>query len=249
MLGTRAVDNCRGKTGTLHDVANLVGYCTARNGDTLAFAFMLNSLSNSTYGHLMEDQMGVALANYDGAPLTTTSPLTGSTGSSGGSGSDRRQRRDGHVALQAADPPASSARRPSSPITGTSSRSACDSFDPGLSPATRYDAPAGHRARHLAARGDDHLRRLFTRQLRQCAGQHERLAGQRALARRWPRLLQREPLSAEVVDQLPHLRIGQLSVDRLRHLRRRHPGVCSISSGSAASSASIVRNSGRGCAR
>ena len=87
MLGTRAVDNCRGKTGTLHDVANLVGYCTARNGDTLAFAFMLNSLSNSTYGHLMEDQMGVALANYDGAPLTTTSPLTGSTGSSGGSGS------------------------------------------------------------------------------------------------------------------------------------------------------------------
>ena len=80
MLGTRAVDNCRGKTGSLHDVANLVGYCTARNGDTLVFAFMLNSLTNSTYGHPMEDQMGVALANYDGAPLATSSSHTGGTG-------------------------------------------------------------------------------------------------------------------------------------------------------------------------
>ena len=69
MLGTRAVNNCRGKTGTLSDVANLVGYCTARNGDTLAFAFMLGDQANPAYGHLMEDQMGVALANYDGAPL------------------------------------------------------------------------------------------------------------------------------------------------------------------------------------
>ncbi|MGO9977072.1 MAG: D-alanyl-D-alanine carboxypeptidase/D-alanyl-D-alanine-endopeptidase [Solirubrobacteraceae bacterium] len=71
MLGTRAVDNCRGKTGTLHDVANLVGYCTARNGDRLAFAFLLNSQSDSDYGHAIEDQMGVALANYDGPPAST----------------------------------------------------------------------------------------------------------------------------------------------------------------------------------
>jgi D-alanyl-D-alanine carboxypeptidase/D-alanyl-D-alanine-endopeptidase (penicillin-binding protein 4) len=68
MLGTRAVNNCRGKTGTLSDVANLVGYCTARNGDTLAFAFMLNSIASSEYGHLMEARMGAALANYDGPP-------------------------------------------------------------------------------------------------------------------------------------------------------------------------------------
>lgn len=72
MLGTRAVDNCRGKTGTLSNVANLVGYCTARNGDTIAFAFMLNDVSNAAYGHLLEDQMGVALANYDGAPVKQT---------------------------------------------------------------------------------------------------------------------------------------------------------------------------------
>jgi serine-type D-Ala-D-Ala carboxypeptidase/endopeptidase (penicillin-binding protein 4) len=64
MLGSRAVDNCRGKTGTLHDVANLVGYCTAANGDQLIFAFLLNGLSDSDAGHATEDQMGIALADY-----------------------------------------------------------------------------------------------------------------------------------------------------------------------------------------
>jgi D-alanyl-D-alanine carboxypeptidase/D-alanyl-D-alanine-endopeptidase (penicillin-binding protein 4) len=65
MTRTRAVNNCRGKTGTLHDVANLVGYCRARNGDQLVFAFLFNRQSDSTYGHEVEDQMGVALANYN----------------------------------------------------------------------------------------------------------------------------------------------------------------------------------------
>lgn len=65
MKHTRAVNNCRGKTGTLHDVANMAGYCTARNGDQLVFAFLLNRQSNSTYGHQMEDLMGEALASYN----------------------------------------------------------------------------------------------------------------------------------------------------------------------------------------
>ncbi len=65
MAGTRAVDNCRGKTGTLHDVANLVGYCRARNGDQLVFAFLFNGQSDADYGHEIEDQMGTALADYD----------------------------------------------------------------------------------------------------------------------------------------------------------------------------------------
>jgi D-alanyl-D-alanine carboxypeptidase/D-alanyl-D-alanine-endopeptidase (penicillin-binding protein 4) len=77
MLGTRAVGNCRGKTGTLNDVANLVGYCTDRNGDTLAFAFMLNSIASSYKGHLMEDHMGVALANYAGVQQQQSSPTGG----------------------------------------------------------------------------------------------------------------------------------------------------------------------------
>jgi D-alanyl-D-alanine carboxypeptidase/D-alanyl-D-alanine-endopeptidase (penicillin-binding protein 4) len=98
MRGTRAVGNCRGKTGTLDDVANLAGYCTARNRDVLAFAFMINSIGSSDYGHLMEAQMGVALANYDGPPAAS---------------------------------PSSSARRPASSSTGTPSRSAAASLDPG----------------------------------------------------------------------------------------------------------------------
>jgi D-alanyl-D-alanine carboxypeptidase/D-alanyl-D-alanine-endopeptidase (penicillin-binding protein 4) len=66
MVGTRAQGRCRGKTGSLHDVANLVGYCTARDGHVLAFAFLLNALSDSAAGHAIEDRMGEALANYNG---------------------------------------------------------------------------------------------------------------------------------------------------------------------------------------
>jgi D-alanyl-D-alanine carboxypeptidase/D-alanyl-D-alanine-endopeptidase (penicillin-binding protein 4) len=68
MVGTRGADNCRGKTGTLHDVASLVGYCRAAGGDQLVFAFLMNGLTNPEAGHAIEDQMGEALANYD--PLT-----------------------------------------------------------------------------------------------------------------------------------------------------------------------------------
>lgn len=66
MRGTRAQGNCRGKTGTLFDVASLAGYCTARDGHTLAFAFLLNRLTDSTYGHGIEAKMAVTLANYAG---------------------------------------------------------------------------------------------------------------------------------------------------------------------------------------
>jgi D-alanyl-D-alanine carboxypeptidase/D-alanyl-D-alanine-endopeptidase (penicillin-binding protein 4) len=66
MRGTRAQRNCRGKTGTLYDVASLAGYCTARDGHTLAFAFLLNRLTDSNYGHDVEAKMAVALASYAG---------------------------------------------------------------------------------------------------------------------------------------------------------------------------------------
>ena len=68
MRGTRAQGRCRGKTGTLHDVASLVGYCVARDGHTLAFAFLLNRLTNPDHGHEIEAKMAVAAANYDGRP-------------------------------------------------------------------------------------------------------------------------------------------------------------------------------------
>ena len=63
--GTAAQGRCRGKTGTLHDVANLVGYCTARDGHTLAFAFLMNSVDPAA-GHAIEDQMAVSVAKYAG---------------------------------------------------------------------------------------------------------------------------------------------------------------------------------------
>jgi D-alanyl-D-alanine carboxypeptidase/D-alanyl-D-alanine-endopeptidase (penicillin-binding protein 4) len=66
MRHTRAVDNCRGKTGTLHDIANLVGYCRAANGDRIVFAFMMTKLTDSVAGHQLEDLDAEALANYRG---------------------------------------------------------------------------------------------------------------------------------------------------------------------------------------
>jgi D-alanyl-D-alanine carboxypeptidase/D-alanyl-D-alanine-endopeptidase (penicillin-binding protein 4) len=66
MNGTPGQGNCRGKTGTLHDVANLVGYCRAVDGHTLAFAFLANGLGNPTLGHDIEANMAVSLAKYDG---------------------------------------------------------------------------------------------------------------------------------------------------------------------------------------
>jgi serine-type D-Ala-D-Ala carboxypeptidase/endopeptidase (penicillin-binding protein 4) len=65
MNGTYAEGRCRGKTGTLHDVSNLVGYCTARNGDTLAFALLMNGVIPDA-AHPIQDRMAVAIARYDG---------------------------------------------------------------------------------------------------------------------------------------------------------------------------------------
>jgi serine-type D-Ala-D-Ala carboxypeptidase/endopeptidase (penicillin-binding protein 4) len=66
MNGTVAQGRCRGKTGTLHDVASLAGYCRAEDGHTLAFAFLMNSLSNPDYAHSIEANMAVAVAKYNG---------------------------------------------------------------------------------------------------------------------------------------------------------------------------------------
>jgi D-alanyl-D-alanine carboxypeptidase/D-alanyl-D-alanine-endopeptidase (penicillin-binding protein 4) len=65
-LGTIAQNNCRAKTGTLVDAANLAGYCTARDGHTLAFAFMADGLGNPDYVHQVEASMSAAVAGYNG---------------------------------------------------------------------------------------------------------------------------------------------------------------------------------------
>jgi D-alanyl-D-alanine carboxypeptidase/D-alanyl-D-alanine-endopeptidase (penicillin-binding protein 4) len=65
--GTIAQGHCYGKTGTLAAVANTAGYCHARDGHTLAFAFLVNDNTATDYVHnVLEAQMMVDVANYDG---------------------------------------------------------------------------------------------------------------------------------------------------------------------------------------
>ncbi|MFL5859561.1 MAG: D-alanyl-D-alanine carboxypeptidase/D-alanyl-D-alanine-endopeptidase [Solirubrobacteraceae bacterium] len=65
MRGTYAQGRCRGKTGTLRDVSNIVGYCRATDGHTLAFALMMNGIYPH-YAHPIQNRMQVALAKYTG---------------------------------------------------------------------------------------------------------------------------------------------------------------------------------------
>lgn len=65
MRRTYAAGRCRGKTGTLHDVSNLVGYCRARDGHTLAFAVMMNGVYPDA-AHPIQNRMVISVARYDG---------------------------------------------------------------------------------------------------------------------------------------------------------------------------------------
>jgi D-alanyl-D-alanine carboxypeptidase/D-alanyl-D-alanine-endopeptidase (penicillin-binding protein 4) len=65
MRHTYAQGRCRGKTGTLHDVSNVVGYCRAQDGHTVAYALMMNGVIPD-YAHPIQDRMQVALARYGG---------------------------------------------------------------------------------------------------------------------------------------------------------------------------------------
>jgi len=63
MRGSSAQDRCRAKTGTLHDVSALAGYCSSPAGGTVAFAFLMNHVS--PYGaRILQDRMAGALARY-----------------------------------------------------------------------------------------------------------------------------------------------------------------------------------------
>jgi serine-type D-Ala-D-Ala carboxypeptidase/endopeptidase (penicillin-binding protein 4) len=65
MVHTYAQRRCRGKTGTLSDVSNVVGYCQARDGHTLAYAVMMNGIYPD-YAHPIQNRMLVAVAEYGG---------------------------------------------------------------------------------------------------------------------------------------------------------------------------------------
>jgi serine-type D-Ala-D-Ala carboxypeptidase/endopeptidase (penicillin-binding protein 4) len=67
MHGSGVRGRCRGKTGSLHSVANLSGYCRAQDGHTLVFAFLANHVGNPNYVHSIEaNRMAEALIRYNG---------------------------------------------------------------------------------------------------------------------------------------------------------------------------------------
>jgi D-alanyl-D-alanine carboxypeptidase/D-alanyl-D-alanine-endopeptidase (penicillin-binding protein 4) len=63
MRGTRAAGNCQGKTGTLTGVSNLVGYCQAADGHTLAFAIFNDGIATET-AHTFQDNMAITIADF-----------------------------------------------------------------------------------------------------------------------------------------------------------------------------------------
>lgn len=63
MRHTRAEGNCQGKTGTLTGVSNLVGYCRAADGHTLAFAIFTDGIPTET-AHTFQDNIAITVADY-----------------------------------------------------------------------------------------------------------------------------------------------------------------------------------------
>ncbi len=63
MRHTGASGRCEGKTGTLTGVSNLVGYCTAANGHTLAFAIFTDGIATLS-AHVIQDHMTITIADY-----------------------------------------------------------------------------------------------------------------------------------------------------------------------------------------
>jgi D-alanyl-D-alanine carboxypeptidase/D-alanyl-D-alanine-endopeptidase (penicillin-binding protein 4) len=64
MRGTAAQDRCHAKTGTLHDVSTLAGYCATAGGGRVAFAFLMNRVWPGS-AHVLQDRMTVALARLE----------------------------------------------------------------------------------------------------------------------------------------------------------------------------------------
>ena len=64
MRGTAAQDRCHAKTGTLHDVSTLAGYCRTASGRRVAFAFLMNA-TTIWKAHPLQDHMTAALARLN----------------------------------------------------------------------------------------------------------------------------------------------------------------------------------------
>ena len=64
--GTRAVNNARGKSGTIRRVKSYSGYVTSRSGREIAFAILINNFTCSSYDtRFMMEKYIAALADYN----------------------------------------------------------------------------------------------------------------------------------------------------------------------------------------
>jgi serine-type D-Ala-D-Ala carboxypeptidase/endopeptidase (penicillin-binding protein 4) len=63
MRDTAAAGRCQGKTGTLTGVSNLVGYCQAADGHTLAFAIFTDGIATES-AHVFQDHIAITIAGY-----------------------------------------------------------------------------------------------------------------------------------------------------------------------------------------
>ncbi len=70
LTGTYAANNVNAKTGTLRNVSALSGYVTTRDGEPLAFAFISNGNSVSSYKYT-EDMAALVLASFSRAGIST----------------------------------------------------------------------------------------------------------------------------------------------------------------------------------
>lgn len=64
MRGTLAEGNVHAKTGTLNRVSSLAGYVQTKDGEMLAFAFLMNGNSSNGAYHAVQDRMAVRLATF-----------------------------------------------------------------------------------------------------------------------------------------------------------------------------------------
>ncbi|MEY2720148.1 MAG: hypothetical protein RLZZ273_1514, partial [Bacteroidota bacterium] len=70
LTGTYAAHNVHAKTGTLRNVSALAGYVVTRDGEPLAFSFISNGNSVSSYKYT-EDMAALILASFSRNASTT----------------------------------------------------------------------------------------------------------------------------------------------------------------------------------
>jgi D-alanyl-D-alanine carboxypeptidase/D-alanyl-D-alanine-endopeptidase (penicillin-binding protein 4) len=64
--GTTAMDNARGKTGTINQVSALSGYVTSSSGEKFVFSILVNGIPDASLRVSTIDEMVMALAGYSG---------------------------------------------------------------------------------------------------------------------------------------------------------------------------------------